>query len=311
MKRWTQFLLCLLLSASVWLIHNLSLKYTGVVTVSVLAKSSLKGRAQVASAPVTVNARCYATGFRLINLRRSDSDVLVEISPDDFEYRMSDDKYTVTAAALSKYAQGIFGAGVSLEAFLDPGYGFSFLRETNRTVPVKPVVSASFKPQYMAAEPMRIQPDSVVIYGNADILKNVDAVLTRPISINDASKNVSGVARIVPVPGIRISETEVAWAVDVVRYVEQRSQVHISVRGVPAGVKLSVLPSTAEAVFYCRFPARGNPAQMCEFYVDYAEFSSSVSGSCVVRCDNLPQGVIDWSIDPQVVDCLEMEEMTE
>lgn len=311
MKRWTQFLLCFLLSASVWLIHNLSLKYTGVVTVSVLARSSLKGRAQVASEPVTVNARCYATGFRLINLRSSSSDVLVEIDPEDFEYNMSDDKFHVPAASLSKYAQNIFGAGVTLEAFLNQGYSFSFTKENNRTVPVKPVVSASFKPQFMAAGPMRIQPDSVVIYGNADILENVDAVLTRPISVNDASKNVSGVARLVPVSGIRLSESEVTWALDVVRYVEQRSQVHINVRGAPAGVKLSVLPSTAEAVFRCRFPSKGNPAEVCEFFVDYSEFSSSISGSCVVRCDNLPQGVIDWSIDPEVVDCLEMEEMTE
>ncbi|MBO4475352.1 MAG: YbbR-like domain-containing protein [Bacteroidales bacterium] len=311
MKRWTQFLLCLLLSASVWLIHNLSLKYTGVVTVSVLAKSSLKGRSQTASEPVTVNARCYATGFRLLRIRHSDSDVLVEINPEDFEYTMSDDKFNVSAANLSKYAADIFGSGVQLETFLNQGYGFSFPRENNRTVPVRPVVNVSFKPQYMAAGPMRIQPDSVVIYGSGSLLESVNAVLTRPVSVGDASKNVSGVARIVPVPGIRISESEVAWALDVVRYVELRSQVHINVRGAPAGVKLSVLPSTAEAVFRCRFPAKGNPAEVCEFYVDYTEFTGSISGSCVVRCDNLPQGVIDWSIDPEVVDCLEMEEVEE
>ena len=43
MKRWSQFLLCLLLSASIWLIHNLSQEYAGVVSVSVLpAPGSVK-----------------------------------------------------------------------------------------------------------------------------------------------------------------------------------------------------------------------------------------------------------------------------
>jgi len=298
-----------LLSASVWLIHNLSQKYTGVVTVSVLAKSSLKGRAVIAAEPVSINARCHATGFRLVRMRQSRKDVVVEMQADDFSYSESDDKYVIEESSLVKYAPGIFGEGVSLETFLNQSYSFSFPRENNRTVPVRPVVNASFKPQYMAAGPMRIQPDSVVIYGSDSLLESVEAIVTRPITINDASRNRSGVSRLVSVPGVRMSESEITWAMDVVRYVEQRSQVHISVRGAPAGVNLTILPSIAEATFLCRFPSRVNPAEVCEFYVDYAEFSKSISGSCIVHCTNLPQGVIEWSIDPEVVDCMEMEEM--
>ena len=308
MKRWTQFLLCLLLSASIWLIHNLSQKYTGAVTVSVLAKSALKGRAQTASEPVTVTARCQATGFRLLRIRHSSRDVLVEIQPEDFTYTMADDKFTVSSTDLAKYASGIFGDGVALESFLGQGYSFSFARENNRTVPVKPVVNASFKPQYMPSGKIRIEPDSVVIYGSSSLLESVDAILTKPITINDASKNLSGVARLVPVSGLRISESEVAWSLDVVRFVEQRGKVGIAVRGAPAGVRLAVLPSTAEAVFLCRFPSKGNPADVCEFYVDYTEFTNSLSGTCVVHCANLPQGVISWKLDPEVVNCMELEE---
>ena len=160
----------------------------------------------------------------------------------------------------------------------------------------------------MPSGPIRIEPDSVVIYGSSSVLESVDAVYTRPVTINDVSKNVSGVARLVAVPGARMSETEVAWSLDVVRFVEQRGRVNIAVRGTPAGVRLSVLPSTAEAVFLCRFPFKGNPADVCEFYVDYSDFTNSISGSCVVRCANLPQGVISWKLDPEVVDCMELED---
>ena len=308
MKHWPQFLLCLLLSASIWLIHNLSRNYSGAVTVSVLAKSSIKGRAQTASEPVTLTARCQATGFRLLRIRHSSKDVPVEIQPEDFSYNMADDKFTISSSDLAKYAGGIFGDGVLLETFLGQGYSFSFARENNRTVPVKPVLSASYKPQFMPAGPFRTDPDSVVIYGTSSALEGVDAVYTKPITINDASKNVSGVARLVAVPSVRMSDTEVTWSLDVVRFVEQRARVSIAARGVPAGVRLSVLPSTAEAVFLCRFPFRGNPADFCEFYVDYTEFTNSISGSCVVHCANLPQGVISWTLDPEVVDCMELED---
>lgn len=309
MKRWTQFLLCLLLSASIWLIHNLSQSYTGAVTVSVLAKSALKGRADTASEGVILNARVTATGFRLISIRRSSKDVTVTVDPADFEYSSLDDRFYVSASNLAKYSSDIFGEGVVLVNFLNQSYGFSFRRENNRTVPVKPVVNASYKPQYMPVGQMRIQPDSVVVYGSETVLDGIDAVFTRPITLGDLSKNVSGVARLVPVQGLRMSESEVTWALDVVRYVEQTSEVKIVVRGAPAGVRLSVFPSTAHAVFRCRFPSKGNPAEVCEFYVDYAEFARSISGNCVVRCSNLPAGVISWTIDPEVVDCMEMEDL--
>lgn len=308
MKRWTQFLLCLLLAASIWLIQNLSQRYTGAVTVSVLAESSLKGRAQKAAEPVTLNARCTATGFRLIRIRRSNKDVPVVINPEDLSHSASDDRFVITAADLAKYASDIFGEGVDLVNFLNQSYSFTFRRENNRTVPVKPVLNASYKSQYMAAGPMRIQPDSVVVYGSESQLETIDAVLTRPISLSDLSKNVSGVASLVSPMGLRISETEATWSLDVVRFVELRSEVGISVRGAPAGVTLSVYPAVVEAVFCCRFPSKGNPADICEFYVDYSEYTGSISGNCLVHCANLPAGVISWSVSPEVVDCMEMED---
>ncbi|MCR5759802.1 MAG: hypothetical protein K6G39_05545, partial [Bacteroidales bacterium] len=74
------------------------------------------------------------------------------------------------------------------------------------------------------------------------------------------------------------------------------------------GVNVSVYPSRAQVVFRCMFPAKGNPAELCEFYVDYAEFSGSLSGRCVAHCDKLPAFVIDYRMEPEVFDCMEMED---
>ena len=307
MKRWTQFLLCLLLSASVWLIHNMSREYTGVVSVPVLATSSLKGRAATATESVAVDARCSATGFRLLRLKHASRDVHITIHPEDFVYNPFEDRYTVSAAELAKYSADIFGEGVKLETFLNSGYSFLFRKENYRTVPVSAVWNGTFKPQYMASGPIRFQPDSVTIYGDDSLLETVDAVLTRPLNYNDLSKSAGGVARLVPIPGIRMSEQEVTWSLEVVRYVETRTEVSVITRNVPFGISFSVFPSTVEAVFRCRFPVKGDPSDVCEFYVDYSEFASSLSGSCIVHCDYLPNYVIDYSIIPEVVECMELE----
>ncbi len=307
MKRWTQFLLCLLLSASIWLIHNLSQEYAGVVSVSVLAQSTLKGRASVAREAVVVSARCSATGFKLIQLNYQQRDVKVAIHAEDL-VPSGDDTFVVSAAEMAKYSSDIFGEGVTLLTFLNQSYSFKFTPENYKTVPVRAVFSATFKPQYMASGPVVLHPDSVTVYGSEAALASLDAVLTRDLSFGDLSKSVSGAVRLIGAPGLRMSDSEVAWSLDVVRYVEMRSTVPVGVRGVPKGVSFSVYPSTAQAVFRCQFPSRSNPAESCEFYVDYDEFTHSKSGRCVAHCDNLPANVIEWTLEPDVFDCMLRED---
>ena len=155
---------------------------------------------------------------------------------------------------------------------------------------------------------MSVTPDSVTVYGDDSKLATVDEVLTKALSINDLSKSVGGVVKLVPVNGLRMSEKDVTWSLEVVRYVELHSDVTIGVRNVPAGVSLSVYPSRTSAVFLCRFPVRGDPAGTCEFYVDYDEFIKSESGRVVGRADNVPPYVIEWRLGQELFDCMVRED---
>ena len=307
MKNWPHFLLCLLLSASIWLILNLSQTYAGTVSVPVMAHSAIKGRSADAREAVMVSARCSATGFKLLQLRHQRRDVDVNIHAEDLVWTV-EDQYQVSAAEMAKYVSDLFGDGVTLITFLNQNYTFEFSRENFKTVPVRAVLTATYKPQYMAAGPIHLSPDSVTVYGEASRLAAVDEVVTRSLAFSDLSKSKGGVVRLVCPPGLRISDTDVTWSLEVARYVEVRSTVQLGVRNVPAGTSLSVYPSRAEAVFLCQFPAKGDPAGECEFYVDYAEFAESQSGRCVARCDNLPAYVIDWRLEPETFDCMLRED---
>ena len=307
MKNWPHFLACLLLSASIWLIYNLSQTYAGLVTVPVMAKSEIKGRAADAKEAVMVSARCSATGFKLLQLKHQREDSHVDIHEEDLVWA-GEDRFQVSAAEMAKYTSDIFGDGVTLITFLNQNYTFEFAAENYKTVPVKAVFSAYYKPQYMAAGPMKLVPDSVTVYGEAAKLAAIDEVVTKSLTFNDLSKNKGGVVRLVDIPGLRFSDRDVTWSLEVVRYVELRSTVRLAVRNVPAGVAFSVYPSRAEAVFRCQFPSREDPAESCEFYVDYAEFVSSQSGRCVAHCDNLPPYVIDWRLEPETFNCMVRED---
>lgn len=295
----------MLLSACIWLVHNLSQRYSEIVSVPVVAESNIEGHARRSSSEMTASAMVNAPGFHLIRLgsnRRKPA--LVEIDAGDLVHTEGD-YYVVPQTGMYKYVSDIFGEGVSLESFISGDLEFKFPTENHKKVPVKPVRVISFKPQYMAVGEMSVIPDSVVVYGDPVRLEGVESVLTRTITHKDIRNSVHGNVRLQVPSGMRLSQKDAVYSLDVTRYVEVSATVKVGTRNVPSGKKLSVLPSTATVAFRCVFPMIVNPVDRAEFYVDYKDFEQSITGRCVVHCEGLPEGVISYVVDPEVCECTE------
>ena len=303
-RSWSKLLLCVILSASIWLVHNLTQDYPETESVTLQVRSSIEGRSVNAADDVVVTARCVTSGFRHIGLGSRSKPVEIEIDPADFEF-VSGDTYRIPSANLYKYGSRIFGDGVSIESFASEGISVRFEKVSFRKVPVVPVLSVSYKPQYMAAGPMTLLPDSVGVYGEPGRIAGIDKVLTRSVNLRDLGKSgAHGKVKLDAPGGVRLSATEVAYSLSTSRFVELSSRFNVNVHGAPAGVELTVLPSTVEAVFRCVFPVEANPVDIVEFYVDYSDFTSSIGGRCMIRCSGIPAGVIDYRTDHEVVDCI-------
>lgn len=301
------FLLSLLLAFSIWISHNLSLQYSSVVSVPVIALSNIEGHQAESSNTSPVVARCRTTGYRLLRKNRMSrrGQLRVYFSPDDL-HQEGEDLYYITSNELSGYFSEIFGDNVQLESFVSSRVQFRFPDENHKTVPVQAVSVVGFKPQYMALGGMKIVPDSVVVYGEPLHLQNIDRVVTETITLQNLSSGAHGMARLeAPKGGIRLSVSEVSYALDVTRYVELHREVKVGTRNVPAGRDLTVYPSVVDVVFRCVFPLAYDPTEGISFYVDYNDFASSINGRCVPRDSGLPSSVIDYSVEPQVLECIE------
>ena len=173
------FLLSLLLAFSIWISHNLSLQYSSVVSVPVIARSNIEGHSAESSNTSPVVARCRTTGYRLLKKNRMSrrGQLYVYFSPDDL-HPDEGDVYYITSNELSGYFSEIFGDNVQLESFVSSRVQFRFPEENHKTVPVQAESVTGFKPQYMARGPMKITPDSVIVYGEPLQLQNIDRVVT-------------------------------------------------------------------------------------------------------------------------------------
>lgn len=301
------FLLSLLLALGIWFAHNLALSYSGLVSVPVIAESNIEGHSAVSSNSCIIVARCRTTGYSFISKKRLSGSrpVRVFFAPADL-HEVEDDMYSITGNELTGYVNDIFGDDVRLESFVSTDVLFRFPKENHKVVPVQVISTVSFKPQYMASEPFTVEPDSVTIYGEPSAIRNVDRVLTETISLQNLSSSPHGMAKLeLPLMGVRLSVPEVSYSMVVSRFVEVKSRIKVNVRNVPSERTVSVYPSVADVNFKCAFPLSSEPSEEVELYIDYNDFARSINGKCIPHFSGLPSDVLDYSIEPQVFECIE------
>lgn len=304
-RDWAVLLLALLLAFSIWLIHNLSLRYNDYLNVSVVAVSSIDGHSGTSANRCEVMARCRTTGYNVLkyNRRAKSGSKKVTFSPSVMKHD-KDDIYFVTSSDLQEYAHLIYGDNVTVEYFVSDTLFFRFPYQDSKKVPVSIVASLSYRPQYMSAEGLTCVPDSVVIYGERKKLESISRVYTAPVKYSDLNEDVRGLVSLEKIRGVRMSVSEVHYSLDVTRYVEFSDRRRVTPLNVPAGKAMTVLPSYVDVVWKCVFPMNYDKMPDMEFVVDYDEFMKSLSGKCIVKPSVLPAGVIACQTNPEMVDCV-------
>lgn len=304
-RDWGAFLLSLLLAFTVWLIHNLSLTYSTYLSVPVIARCEIIGHADRSTEPARVVARCRTTGYEALLHKLFESRQAKTIVFDEDDLRQKGGEiYYLSRDRMSDYANAIYGEQTKIEFFMTDTLFFRFPSETYKKVPVIPVSTLNMSSQYIPLGKIKLEPDSVLIYGSPNHLENVGRVYTEHIELANISSSVQGLANIEQIEGIRMSQTVVHFYMDVTRFVEISAKVKVETRNVPLDQKLVSNPAYVDVRFVCTFPPMSEPQDSVSLYVDYVDdFLASRDGRCAVHASRLPAGVIKVLINDPVVTC--------
>ena len=299
------FLLALLLAFSIWLIHNLSLKYNDYLTSTVRAECNIEGHSPLSLNESDIVARCRATGYKVIlsDIRAHRKPVTVKFDASVMKHK-EDDLFYVISSDLTEYAHLIFGDGVTLDYFVSDTVFFRFPEVDHKKVPVHPVYSVSYQSQYMSDGQLDVIPDSVTVYGEAFRLEGIDKVFTEMIKHTALSSDVQGVVRLEKMRDVRMSAEEVHYIIDVTRYVEQNLTLPVKVINVPSDKRMQVFPSSVTVLAKFAFPLSGNYSENLELVADYNEYITSLSGKCHVKLADAPAGLISYEVSPVAVSCV-------
>lgn len=306
---WVAITLALLLAAGIWLLTNLSRTYVTVLSVNVIAESSLEGRAATSADRAVIQARCRASGFRIRQLRREARRVartVVFQASDLHPVEGREDFYAIPASQLERYVSQLYGDNVSLEAFITDEAVFRFPAEAHKKVPVVPVKDIRFRSQYMELSPLRVDPDSVTVYGEPMLLERVTQVKTRPIRLDDVASSLQDEIGLYPIQGVRFVPSSVKFSLPVTRFVEMAARVPVRVTGAPLGMEFACFPDRARVTLLSVFPILSDPLQDLALEVPYADFAASLTGDCVPQVNIPLRGIISVRIEPEVVHVVEV-----
>ena len=306
-REWIFLVLSFVLAFLVWVLINLSKDYSGTVSVPVVAQCNIEGHGVESANTVLVSARCRTDGFRLVRESSRQERKVVKVRFDRGDMRrLGQDTYGVIGGAKNSYTTQFFGENVQVEAFITDTLKFVFPVENHKRVPVEVPHSLTYRSQYMLGGPVSVSPDTVTVYGEASVLAGIEKVTAPRLVMNDLSVSQHGVLKLNTPQGTRLSAEQVSYEVPVSRYVELQATLPVEVRHVPAGRQLQVYPATAKVVLRCAFPLAKDPLPTFRLYVDWRDFANSLTGRCAPHANGLPAGVLEYRVEPEVFDCVEL-----
>jgi len=306
-RRLLQLLFCLFLAFVIWTVHNLSDNYSHLFQYTVVAKSSMSGKSGDSQSRNKLTLRAKASGFYILKHRYKRGDASLSLSPDNKLFKKSPDKkdnYYLLTSDIRALISEALGDKAEVEYLSTDTLFFEFPGVVSKEVPVAFKARLSFRDQYMKTGELKLNPLSVILYGEQSALDKVDSVYTQLVVMGKINSSVNGVVGLTPVSGITISPKEVLYSISVERYVEKELLLPVKLINLPEGFTAQLNPLEIRLTY--RFPLRNTGSfsvQSIGLYINYKSIEGASDTIVTPEVENLPAEIIEYTLYPQYVDC--------
>lgn len=286
-----------LLAVGLWIYVSMNSLYTTIVDVP-LYVTLPENRAIETPIPQTIRAQVRGAGWQLFNLSFSfPPRCVVSITEEMLDREQS----------MFKLTRKILEQGIQLPADVEPlGFipdtvAFQVGTVSRKRVPVYPVLNVSLRDGFIITGIPHVEPDSVDILGNRNILENIRYWKTEPIELEHLYKPVSTTVRLSDSLGniINLSRSVVSVYLDVQQIAEMTFEnVPVELLSAPAKHNIVLLPSMVELT------VRGGINQISilnqndiKVYVDYNDVVQNTTGVLMPRV-SLPADISVLNMTP-------------
>lgn len=246
------YIICLLLSCLLWLLITLSERYDTDIVFPVHYTNIPKSKVVTNRLPETITATVNAVGFNLLWYKiigHGDS-VTMEI-PSSKLREHNGNYYTLTNNRLEKISAQLGDKIKVLRISPDTIY-VDFAEKLKRKLQVKPQVELTLQKQYGLADSIKTEPTTVNVSGPKNIVERMLYAETEKVILKDISDSQQ-LAVTFKKPenasSVTFSPETVKLMVPVEKYTEGNVEIPVTVRNLPKGSRLKVIPEKVKVTY--------------------------------------------------------------
>jgi hypothetical protein len=212
--RTTVFIICLLVSALLWLTIKFSSDYTVEIPYSINLKGIPEGKVLVNQPDSVLRINVKASGYALLKCRYLSRHDSYEVNVSQWIGRISagTSDATINTLLIAQHIKEERSLPGIIEFVSPEELSLKFDRGVSKQVPIIPDVSYSFAQQYFAYDSLIIEPQLATIYGTTDDIDRVHFLKTNALKFDDLSESIDTMVNILnPRSNAIVIEPEQAW----------------------------------------------------------------------------------------------------
>jgi hypothetical protein len=179
------------------------------------------------------------------------------------------------------------------------------LRENGREIPIRINGTLSPATGYRFIDSLQIDPPTVWVYGDKNILDTLQWINTLPVNENKIQKDLHLHLKLQTPKGLNTTVHKVHITADLEEYAEKKIELPVTCLHLPADMYVRFFPSTVEIVCY---PSLADYASLktadLEVGTDYNELINNTSVNISLTLLRKPLWLDDYRIVPETVEYL-------
>jgi hypothetical protein len=248
------FLICLMISTSVWLLEKFAYQYPTEITYPVKLTGLPDDKVLIGHANSVSRISFKASGFGLLRFQYFSRKQPFEINLQNYRIQPQSDfsELTIGTNPFARQIMESFNLSGSIEYVTPENLVLRFEERKSKSVAVIPVVGLSFMKQFFAYDSLSVEPQKVVVSGTADDISSVHFVKTAPLKFDNLSASIDQMVNIdLPesAKSIRIEPDHVRLQLQVEKFTEAEIEIPIEKINLPDEMRVKLFPEKVRVVY--------------------------------------------------------------
>ena len=303
-KKLNTYFFFFVISFAFWFLNMLSRTHETNFSIPVHYVNHPVDLMQVADPSDVIDVRVKASGINIISFHLFNHKSLI-LNYDVSNSQPINNGRTVFWIMNSKRKEltNMLGASIEIMNINPERVIVPFVNKIKKEVPLILESEIKLREQFWMANEIKLNPSSVILYGEQDLLDSINSIRTDFLRLDDIGKDqLHEIALVIP-DGLRSNIEFVLVELNVEPFIEEVIREEVEVRNLPKGYNIKLFPSNVDVTI--RLPKDKHQLVKTNFLRLYIDGSNLVDKRLIsVSYDNLPATVRVERIYPNYLEFL-------